>query len=80
MDGLSKRLDCFDEHGKKEATDYLNNCLTKFFESKIREERKRLERQSVPSEHIQDLCLCSMASFGLISRDDYRKQRSTKSQ
>lgn len=80
MEGLSTRLDCFDDEGKKAAVEYLNNCLTKFFHLKIKEERKRLERQGVPSDHIQDLSLCSMASFGLISRDEYRKQHSTKSQ
>jgi hypothetical protein len=80
MESLSNRLDCFDEEGKKAAMDYLNSCLTKFFHSKVKEERKRLERQGVPSSHIQDLTLCSMASFGLITKDEYRKQLLTKGQ
>jgi hypothetical protein len=80
MEKLSSRLDCFDEEGKNAAMEYLNNCLTKFFHSKVKEERKRLERQGVPSDHVQDLSLCSMASFGLISKDEYKKQRSMKSQ
>lgn len=73
MDEIVHRLDCFDETGKKEAVKYLNKSLTKFFQSKVKQQRKRLEKQGVDKDHIDDLCVISMYTLGLITKEESQK-------
>jgi hypothetical protein len=74
MDIIARRLECFDEEGQKEALKYLDKCVTKFFQLKVKSQRKRLERDMVDKDHVDDLCVLSMLWFGLITQEEAKKR------
>lgn len=74
MEPIAKRLECFDEEGQKEAFKYLDKCVTRFLQSKVKSQRKRLEKDMVDKDHIDDLCVLRMLWFGLITQEEAKKR------
>lgn len=74
METIAKRLECFDEEGQKEAFKYLDKCVTRFLQSKVKSQRKRLEKDMVEKDHIDDLCVLRMLWLGLITPEDAKKR------
>lgn len=85
METIAKRLECFDEEGQKEAFKYLDKCLNRFFQSKLRKQsivldplkylagyEDRLRKQGLSQRDIQHSKLCKMRVMGLISKEEER--------
>ncbi len=78
MDELNTRIDeYFDEEGKIHISKYLNKCLTRYFKSKVKEHRKRLENEGVPANCVERECLWNMAGFGLITIEEAKRRMKT---
>jgi len=80
MDNIVNKLDFFTEKEQEKILANLNKQLNKFFQSKMKKKTKFLEECGVDPNHIKDLELCDMASFGIISMDEYKKQHSMQTQ
>jgi hypothetical protein len=80
MDDLTNKLEFFTDEEKEKILINLNKCLNKFFQSKLIKKKKFLEKCGVNPDHIKDLQLCDMASFGIITMDEYKKQHSMQTQ
>lgn len=80
MDDITTKLEFFTDEEKEKILVNLNKRLNKLFQLKLSKKKKFLEHCGVDPDHIKDLELCDMASFGMLSIDQYKKQHSMQTQ
>jgi hypothetical protein len=73
MEKLNARLDCVDEDGKEQIIKYLDKCITKFFQSKVKEFKASLRQQGIPDECVERESIWRMAILGLITEEQARR-------
>ncbi len=74
MDEIVHRLEGFDTDAKRMMTNYLNKCLTKFFETQVKDFKKSLRDQGIPESCIERESYLRMASFGLITMEEAKRR------
>jgi hypothetical protein len=73
MDVLERRIDEYcDDEAKQRIIQYLDKCVTRYFNSMVTRNSKRLADQGVDKDHAHDLTVLNMVHFGLITKEKGR--------